>query len=214
MLNKMIEFDSTQIESIPKRERAHLINNLCGLRSANLIGTSDGSEDNLAIFNSVIHLGSNPPLLGIVFRPLTVERHTYNNIKETKYFSINQITRTMTANAHHTSAKFEYQQSEFEFCGIKSLHRKGCVVPYVKESNIQILCTYSREHMLENDCILLTATIERFWVNSDSINKSHWLNHEKATSTAIGGLDAYYQVSLIDRYNYAQPDTAPKSILD
>jgi hypothetical protein len=68
--------------------------------------------------------------------------------------------------------------------------------------------------MLENDCILLTATIERFWVNSDSINKSHWLNHEKATSTAIGGLDAYYQVSLIDRYNYAQPDTAPKSILD
>ena len=47
----MIEFDSTQIESIPKRERAHLINNLCGLRSANLIGTSDGSKDNLAVFN-------------------------------------------------------------------------------------------------------------------------------------------------------------------
>ena len=210
----MIEFDSTQIESIPKRERAHLINNLCGLRSANLIGTSDGSKDNLAIFNSVIHLGSNPPLLGMVFRPLTVERHTFNNIKETKYFSINQITETMTVNAHYTSAKFEYQQSEFEFCNIESLHREGCVVPFVKESNIQILCSYSKEHLLENDCILLTATIERFWVNSDSMNKSHWLDHEKATSAAIGGLDAYYKVSLIDRYNYAKPDTEPKSILE
>ena len=210
----MIEFDSTQIESIPKRERAHLINNLCGLRSANLIGTSDGSKDNLAVFNSVIHLGSNPPLIGIVFRPLTVERHTYNNIKEIKYFSINQITETMTANAHHTSAKFEDHQSEFEFCNIESLHRDGCIIPFVKASNIQMLCAYSREHLLENNCILLTATIERFWVDGDSIKKSHWFNHEKASSVAIGGLDAYYKVSLIDRYQYAQPNTAPKSILE
>jgi flavin reductase (DIM6/NTAB) family NADH-FMN oxidoreductase RutF len=212
MLNKMIEFDSIQIESIPKRERAHLINNLCGLRSANLIGTSDGYKDNLAVFNSVIHLGSNPPLLGMVFRPLTVERHTYNNIKEIKYFSINQITETMTANAHHTSAKFKDHQSEFDFCNINSLHREGCIVPFVKESNIQLLCAFSKEHLLENDCILLTATIERFWVNSESIDKSHWLNHEKASSAAIGGLDAYYKVSLVDRYHYAQPDTEPKSI--
>ena len=209
----MIEFDLSKLEELPKRERAHLINNLCGLRSANLVGTSDGYNDNLAIFNSVIHLGSNPPLLGIVFRPLTVERHTYDNIKETKYFSVNQIIETITANAHHTSAKFENKQSEFEFCNIESLHREGCVVPFVNESNIQILCTYSSEHLLENNCIFLTANIERFWVKSDSINKSNWLNHEKAASSAIGGLDTYYKVSLIDRYSYAQPDIKPKSIL-
>ena len=149
-----------------------------------------------------------------VFRPLTVERHTYNNIKEIKYFSINQITETITNNAHQTSAKFENKQSEFESCNIESLHREGCVVPFVKESNIQMLCTYSKEHLLENDCILLTATIERFWVNSASINKSYWLNHEEASSSAIGGLDTYYKVSLIDRYSYAQPNSKPKSILE
>ena len=210
----MIEFDLTKLEALPKRERAHLVNNLCGLRSANLVGTSDGHNDNLAIFNSVMHLGSNPPLLGIVFRPLTVERHTYNNIKKTKYFSVNQIIDTITNNAHQTSAKFENKQSEFESCNIESLHREGCVVPFVKESNIQMLCTYSKEHLLENDCILLTATIERFWVNSASINKSYWLNHEEASSSAIGGLDTYYKVSLIDRYSYAQPNSKPKSILE
>lgn len=40
---------------------------------------------NLAIFNSVIHIGANPPLMGFISRPNSGERHTLENIQETKY---------------------------------------------------------------------------------------------------------------------------------
>ena len=60
-------------------ERLNLINSLSGIKPANLIGTinEDGTE-NLAIFSSVVHLGSNPALFGFVLRPRgEVRRHTH-----------------------------------------------------------------------------------------------------------------------------------------
>ena len=55
-------------------DRLNLINSLSGIKPANLIGTinEDGTE-NLAIFSSVVHLGSNPALFGFVLRPLVEE---------------------------------------------------------------------------------------------------------------------------------------------
>ena len=88
----MISLNSEALAQLPSRQRATLINNLCGLRSANLIATRGKATTNLAIFNSVIHLGSDPALIGIVFRPLTVERHTYDNIKEFKAFTVNAVS--------------------------------------------------------------------------------------------------------------------------
>lgn len=208
----MIEFTAEKLSTIPQRERAHLINNLCGLRSANLIGTQSGTNVNLAVFNSVLHLGSQPPLLGIVFRPLTVERHTYDYIKETKLFSVNQLPISRALEGHHTSAKFTAEQSEFDQCGFTPLYREGLTIPFVKESHIQILCSYSKEHRLENDCILLTGRIVQFWVSESILESDHWINHEMAESVAIGGLDAYYSTSLIDRFSYAKPEQTPHSI--
>ena len=70
-----------------KLYRAAFINSITGFKSASLIGTiSSKGNTNLAIFNSVIHVGANPPALGFLMRPVSVERHTYNNIKETGYF--------------------------------------------------------------------------------------------------------------------------------
>lgn len=209
----MVEFTTEKLSAIPQRERAHLINNLCGLRSANLIGTQSGPKVNLAVFNSVLHLGSQPPLLGLVFRPLTVERHTYDYIKETKLFSVNQLPVSKAGEGHHTSAKFKAEQSEFNHCGFTPLYREGLTLPFVQESHIQILCSYSQEHLLENDCIILTGRIVQFWISEHILEPDHWINHQKAESVAIGGLDSYYSTSLIDRFSYAKPEEKPYSIV-
>jgi len=83
-----------KISQFEKLYRTNLFNSLSGFKSANLIGTiSKEGKTNLAIFSSVIHVGANPPMMGFLMRPVSVERHTYNNIKETGYFTINHINK-------------------------------------------------------------------------------------------------------------------------
>ena len=60
-----MHFDEEQIENLDKIFRINLINSCSGYKSANLIGSiSDNGVKNLAVFSSITHLGSNPPLLG------------------------------------------------------------------------------------------------------------------------------------------------------
>jgi flavin reductase (DIM6/NTAB) family NADH-FMN oxidoreductase RutF len=102
-----------------KLYRATLINSISGFKSANLIGTiSSRGNTNLAIFNSVIHFGSNPSALGFLMRPVSVERHTYENIIDTGSFTINHINKEIYRQAHQTSARYEKELSEFDACGL------------------------------------------------------------------------------------------------
>jgi flavin reductase (DIM6/NTAB) family NADH-FMN oxidoreductase RutF len=43
-----------------------------------------------------------------------VPRHTYQNIKSTGWYTINQVHQEITDKAHYTSAKFVESESEFE----------------------------------------------------------------------------------------------------
>ncbi|PHX62040.1 MAG: flavin oxidoreductase, partial [Flavobacteriales bacterium] len=73
-----------QILNMEKQDRVHFANSLGGFKSLGLIGTQNNKmQTNLAIIDSVLHLGSNPPLFGMVFRPGAVARHTLENILET-----------------------------------------------------------------------------------------------------------------------------------
>lgn len=206
----MISLNSEALAQLPSRQRATLINNLCGLRSANLIATRGTATTNLAIFNSVIHLGSDPALIGIVFRPLTVERHTYDNIKEFKAFTVNAVSQSIVAKAHQTSAKYPETVSEFEAVGLTPLYREETHLPFVAESPIQLLCSYNQEHALENGCVLLTAHIETVHIQQSALDTDMFVNHSKANTMAVGGLDAYYHVTLEGRYAYAKADEPPK----
>ncbi|MFM1807575.1 MAG: hypothetical protein RLZZ242_300 [Bacteroidota bacterium] len=208
----MVEFNAQAISALPSRKRATLINNLCGLRSANLIGTRGTQTTNLALFNSVMHLGSDPALIGLVFRPLTVARHTYNNIKEFKGFTVNSVSHSLVSRAHQTSAKYPESISEFEAAGIEIHYRQETHLPFVAESPIQLLCRYSNEHLLENGCVLMTAQIESAFIQQDALGEDFFIDHERLESVAIGGLDAYYAVALESRYAYASPDQQPKSL--
>ena len=77
-------FSKATIADLNTRYRNNLINSISGYKSANLIGSiSENGTTNLAVFNSIIHLGSNPALLGFILRPTTVPRNSFSNMKKT-----------------------------------------------------------------------------------------------------------------------------------
>ena len=95
------------IDDLEHFYKINMINSISGYKSANLIATkSKTGETNVAVFSSVVHYGSNPPILGFVLRPTTVKRNTYDNILSTKFYSINHINEAIVEDAHHTSAKY------------------------------------------------------------------------------------------------------------
>jgi len=68
----MLHLRRQDFDDLDHLYRINLMNSCSGFKSANLIGTkSNDGIPNVAVFSSVTHLGSNPPLLGIVFRPVS-----------------------------------------------------------------------------------------------------------------------------------------------
>jgi flavin reductase (DIM6/NTAB) family NADH-FMN oxidoreductase RutF len=97
----------SNIESMQKRFRATFINSISGYKSLNLVGTrSVKGVSNLAPFNSIIHIGSNPPLIGMIVRPQTEEHQTLQNIKDTFYYTLNHVQESFVEKAHQSSAKY------------------------------------------------------------------------------------------------------------
>ena len=67
----MTYISNEELENLHHIYRINLINSSSGYKSANLIGTkSSNGIENVAVFSSVTHIGSNPPLLGFFCRPI------------------------------------------------------------------------------------------------------------------------------------------------
>lgn len=208
-------FTKLSIDKMSKLFRLNLINSCTGFKSANLIATksSDGIS-NVAIFSSVTHLGSNPPLLGFVLRPTTVSRNTYDNIKKNKFFTVNHINASQIEDAHHSSAKYAPEISEFDKTNLEEEYLEDFFAPFVKNSNIKLGCKYTNEYEIkENNTIFIVATIESVFVAENILQDDGWLNLEKAETVAINGLDAYAKTVIIDRFKYARPDQKIQSFL-
>src|SRR5690554_1354300 len=121
----MKTFTLEQIEQLEKRYRTNLINCLSGVKGLNLIGTKNAEgQTNLDLFNSVVHLGANPPLMGFIQRPASVERHTFENIQNTSFFTINSVSEDIHKQAHQTAASYEPSDIEFEEVSFKSLSNR------------------------------------------------------------------------------------------
>jgi len=202
----MIQLDRDKFQSLGKIPRLNLVNSCMGFKSANLIGTtSKNGSHNLAIFSSVTHLGSDPALLGFILRPATVPRHTYVNIKENSYFSVNAITQSFIKAAHQTSANYPQEINEFEVTGIEEEMKDGISVPFVKESPVQILCKYLNEYQIvENDTLHIIASIESIFVRPDLLGDDYWIQLDKGNVVAINGLDGYAKTELLERLPYAR----------
>ena len=211
----MKKFTKEAIQELPKIPRLNLINSCTGYKSANLIATKTAEGvSNVAIFSSITHLGSDPALLGFILRPTTVPRNTYKNIKDVGFFTVNHITETMIADAHHSSANYEEHVSEFDKTNLEETYYEGISIPFVKGSPVQILCKYLNEYEIkENGTIHIIASIEELFVEENLIQKDHWLRLDEENVVTINGLDGYCVPKLVDRFDYARPNVPTKSIL-
>jgi|TARA_B110000438_G_scaffold129095_1_gene125411 flavin reductase (DIM6/NTAB) family NADH-FMN oxidoreductase RutF len=203
----MQSFKKTDINKMSKIYRLNLINSITGYKSANLIGTKTNDNiNNVAVFSSVIHLGSNPPLIGFILRPTTVPRHTYENIHKYGCFTLNQISKSQIKSAHQTSAKYPKENSEFKETGLKYDFKDGIEAPFVKNSPIQVGCSYINEYDIkENNTIFIIGKIEAIYVNKNLLLDDGLVQLDKGGIVAINGLDAYALPKLIERFSYARP---------
>ena len=212
----MKEFDHSAIDSILKVPRLNLINAVTGYKSANLIGTIS-SEDvlNVAVISSVTHLGSNPPMLGFMLRPMTTApKDTYRNIKDNHYFTVNSITKPMIAAAHHTSANYLPEISEFDRTNLEPEFLDNLNVPFVKGSPVRLLCKYLNEYKIEeNGCIHLIASIEKIFIEDELLQDDFSVRLDLGEIVAINGVDGYALPQFINRFEYAHPDQPTKSVL-
>lgn len=189
----MKHISKAQLDNFESRYRANLINSYVGYKSCNHLGTkSKGGKTNLAIFNSVIHIGSNPALIGFIMRPTTVRRDTYNNIRESGIFTVNQVNTNIIKDANHTAAKYNDDVSEFSKTNLTETFLNDFSAPYVKESALKIGCSYVNEYKInENDCLLIIGAIEHLYPPEEIIYSDGSVQLDKIATVSGIGLDGY-----------------------
>ncbi len=199
-----------QKEDILKMEtryRANFINSLGGFKSVVLIGTkSHSGQENLAIFNSLFHLGANPALCGIICRPDVTERHTLENILETRTYTINHITSDFVEKAHHTAARYPRHVSEFDASGLHTEYLNGFFAPFVRESAIKFSVEFREKHFLEiNGTTMIIGEIRDVVVPNEVVNATGFIDIQKAGTITCSGLDSYHTTQRIIQLPYAKP---------
>ncbi len=198
-----------------ERKRARFFNTLSGIKTPFLVGTEDkNGYQNLAIFSSVFHLGANPPLMGMIFRPTTVERHTYENILENKYYSLNCVPYSLAKNAHLTSARFSKEESEFDACEFTAIKRGEFSCPHVFEAPISWTMKYIRfVEIPENGTLLLIGEVQEVYIEEKYLDDDGQVLYEKSDPLLCVGLDHYLNLEGNGkRLPYAKPHMRPKII--
>ncbi len=208
-------FSSDDILQMEALTRAAFMNSLSGFKSASLIGTVDNEgQTNLAIFSSVIHIGSNPALIGFINRPDTVSRHTFENIMETNCFTINHINRAIYRKAHQTSARYPKNISEFDATGLTTEFGAVLQAPYVKECQIKYGLAFVEKHDLKiNGTILVIGKVVEVIIPEDFLLPHGAIDIEKAETITISGLDTYHETHKLSRLTYAKPDKFTEDII-
>ena len=202
-----MHFNTDQINDLEKIKKINLINSCSGYKSANLIGSiSNEGITNVAVFSSITHLGSNPPTLGFIVRPTTVPRDTYKNIMESGIFTINHVYEDILEDAHHTSAKYEEEISEFDITELEAEYHNDCIAPFVKGSPVQMEMRFVEQyHIKSNNVIHIIAEIKNLYVKDDILQEDGFLDLVKGKVAAINGLDAYAVAKNSSRFNYQRP---------
>ena len=208
----MTFFNEEDILQMPKVKRLNIINSITGIKPANLISTFDErNRHNLAIFSSVVHLGSNPALIGFILRPQEkIRRHTYENILENGYYTINHLPNHKTLEGHYTSAKFDKETSEYDVCHFTPEFQHEFPVPYVKESFLKMGLKHVESIPIKyNGTVMIVGKILQVYVAKSSLSEEGYINLEEAKSVGISGLNTYYDLKKIASYPYARPHELP-----
>jgi flavin reductase (DIM6/NTAB) family NADH-FMN oxidoreductase RutF len=205
---------TSTLETWERFYRANFVNSLTGFKSASLIGTiNKKGTTNLAIFSSLVHLGSDPALIGFINRPVKAAPHTLANIQATGVYTINHIHPSFLEAAHQTSAKYPEGVSEFDELGFTPEFHTEMQAPFVKESKIKYGLTLEEIIPIQrNGTFLVIGKLQLVKLEEHVLLPDGFLELDKASSLCSNGTDAYYTTHLIDRYEYAKPGVNPKKI--
>ena len=208
----MWQADATQLAQLDPAFRRNLINCLPGYKPLHLMGTQNAAGvTNLALFSQVIHLGADPPLIGILFRPHTVKRDSLENILETGVFTLNHVRIQEVVQAHWTAANWE--GSEFDATGLTEEYKAGVQAPFVKGSPVQLACSLVESQTLQvNQTVLLIAKIEQVFVDEKGLREDGSLDLNALGIATVSGLDEYHIGQSLGRYTYAKPGKIPTKL--
>ncbi len=204
----MQQFTPAEWQSWERFYRANFINSLTGFKSVSLIGTINAQGiPNLGMFSSIVHIGSDPALIGFINRPVAAAPHTLANIKANGLYTVNHIHPSFIDKAHQTSAKYPDEVNEFTEVGLTEDYIDGIHVPFVKESPIKYLLSLKEIVPITlNATFLVIGQLEQVLMDPALQPTSDGFLHlDQAGSICSNGLDAYYNTELIDRYDYAKP---------
>lgn len=203
-----------EIDEMERIYRLNLINSVTGYKPANLVGTlSKDGIPNLTIISSVVHLGSNPPLVGFMQRPTTVRRDTYENICDTGFYTINHVHADFIEKAHQTSARYDRDVSEFEACSIEMSTENDFHAPFVKESRIKLAMKFLEEVPFRlNGTSMIVGEIQDVYLDDQCLEPNGNLDLNAIDDVCISGLDSYHAVQHKATFSYAKPDKALEHI--
>lgn len=203
-----------QIAQMEKRFRTTFINSLPGYKCLQLVGTISGDGiTNLALFNSIFHVGANPPLLGMVFRPETPNHDTLKNIQATGQYTLNNVLPAWYKQAHMASASYPKETSEFESCNFSKSYLENFKPPFVLQSSIKIGMELRELIELDiNQTTLVIGEVVLCTMDGAIVSDDGYVDHLYAGSVTVSGLDSYFTTQALARLSYAKPGQMPAEI--
>jgi len=195
------------LESWERFYRANFINSLTGFKSTGLIGTiNNNGKSNLGIFSSIVHIGSDPSLVGYINRPRKAATHTLANIESTGFYTINHILPSFIEKAHQTSAKYPETVSEFEEVGLTPHFIDDFPAPFVRESLVKYALILEEILPIRaNDTYFVIVKINTVQLEDDFLLPDGFIDLHKAGTVYSNGTDRYYKAEPLARFNYAKP---------
>ena len=195
------------IEQLEQHYRRAFINSLAGFRQVVLVGSKSAEGyTNVAIFNSLIHLGANPALLGLINRPDSVQRDTLQNILESKEYTLNYIQSLQYEKAHQTSARYDRGISEFEKVGFEEMYHPSCYAPFVANAVVKIAMKLEDTIPIPlNGTILIVGSVMQVDIDALMVGPDGFVALSEAEVLISQGLDAYFVSKAIGRLPYAKP---------
>lgn len=210
----MISITGKQIARMEKNYRTTLINSVPGYRSLHLVGTiSTDGITNLALFNSVFHVGANPPLLGMVVRPETPDHDTLDNICSVGQYTLNNVLPEWYRDAHQTSASYPSGSSEFDLLGFGKEYIEEFKAPFVRQSTIQIGLELRETIAVNlNNTTIVIGEIVEIQIADSIIQTDGYVDHTAANTVTVTGLDSYFSTKHIGRLGHARSGRSKLSI--
>ncbi|GAB4121117.1 MAG: flavin reductase [Wenzhouxiangellaceae bacterium] len=198
---------ASDLQQMPSRYRAMLVNSLSGFKSANLLATVSLSGcTNLAMISSVFHLGADPALLGMIMRPHTVPRDSLENLLATGDYTLNHVHPGMLSAAHQTAARYAADVSEFDAVGLTAEFGSMLAAPYVRESRLNIGLRLVEQQTLQvNGTVLVIGEVVEVLLPPSVIADDGHVQIERLQSVCVSGLDHYHLTESLGRLPYAKP---------